>query len=129
MRAGLLEGDDDDDEDDDFSLRRSIASSVRGMYGRRAERDVANAQRYALEKPISDLLGAIDSLELGLKSAEDESAGREAVIEGMRLTLKQLVQALERHGLSRVERLPSLCRPRAGVGRRAHTWWSRSRFH
>lgn len=70
---------------------------------RRAERDVANAQRYALEKPISDLLGAIDSLELGLKSAEDESAGREAVIEGMRLTLKQLVQALERHGLSRVD--------------------------
>merc|ERR1719482_2503375 len=33
MRAGLLEGDDEGYEDDEFSLRRSIASSIRGMYG------------------------------------------------------------------------------------------------
>ena len=40
MRAGLLEGDDEGYEDDEFSLRRSIASSIRGMYGRRAEREI-----------------------------------------------------------------------------------------
>ncbi len=70
---------------------------------RRAEREIANAQRYALEKPFADLLAAVDSLELGLKSAEDEAAGKEAVIEGMRLTLKQLMQVLERHGLQRLD--------------------------
>ena len=48
MRAGLLEGEDDDYEDDDFSLRRSIASSIRGMYGRRAERERGGARRAKL---------------------------------------------------------------------------------
>lgn len=88
------------EENRDAYLR---ASAELDNVRRRAEREVANAQRFALEKPMSDLLGAIDSLELGLKSAEDEAAGKDAVLEGMRLTLKQLVQALERHGLSRLE--------------------------
>ena len=70
---------------------------------RRAEREVANNAKFAAEKVISDLLGVIDSLELGLKSAQDEKVDRAALVEGVELTHKQLQQALERQGVSVLE--------------------------
>lgn len=70
---------------------------------RRAERDVANAQKFASERVVGDLLGVVDSLELGLKSAEDEQTAKQALVEGMQLTHKQLTQVLERQGVTAVD--------------------------
>ena len=60
---------------------------------RRAERDVENAHKFALEKFAQELLAVKDSLELGL-SAED--ADVEKLKEGSALTLKMLTQAMEK---------------------------------
>ncbi|MGF1643824.1 MAG: nucleotide exchange factor GrpE [Thiotrichales bacterium] len=65
---------------------------------KRAERDVDNARRYALERFAADLLAVCDSLELGL-AASQVDAGTDKLREGMELTLKMLLDALERHGI------------------------------
>lgn len=70
---------------------------------RRAEREVANNAKFAAEKVMGDLLSVMDSLELGLKSAEDESTDRAALLQGVQLTHKQMLQALERQGVSTID--------------------------
>lgn len=54
---------------------------------KRAERDVESAHKYALDKFVPALLAVKDSLEMGLKAAED-SKEIEKFIEGNNLTLK-----------------------------------------
>lgn len=69
---------------------------------RRAERDVENAHKYALEKFGADILPVVDSLERGLQAAgADEST--QAVREGVELTLRILTDVLRKHGVEAVE--------------------------
>jgi len=69
---------------------------------RRAERDVANAHKFALEKFVAELLPVVDNLERGLAavSADDDSV--KAVREGLELTLKSFVDALAKFGVAAV---------------------------
>ena len=66
---------------------------------RRAQRDVENAHKYALEKFAGELIGVKDSLEMGLAvqtaTAEDLRAGSDA-------TLKLIAKAFEKAGLLEV---------------------------
>lgn len=73
---------------------------------RRAERDVEQAHKYALEKFTAELLPIIDSLELGLASSQDHLVeGAKAVVEGVELTLKMFYAALEKFGIQQVNPL------------------------
>lgn len=63
---------------------------------RRAEKDVQNAHKFALEKFARELLTVADSLELGLQAANSDSPDVEKLREGMELTLKQLLSTLEK---------------------------------
>ncbi len=67
---------------------------------RRAEKDVENAHKFALEKFAMELLGVKDSLELGL-GAEDADADK--LKEGSALTLKMLTQAMEKFKIQVVD--------------------------
>lgn len=69
---------------------------------RRAERDVENAHKYALEKFSTDLLPVVDSLERGLQAAGGDESTL-AVREGVELTLRILTDVLRKHGLETVE--------------------------
>lgn len=62
---------------------------------RRAERDVQNAHKYALEKFIPELLPVIDSLERSLQISSEEHSVN-AVLEGINLTLKMFYDVLEK---------------------------------
>lgn len=70
---------------------------------RRAERDVTNASKFALEKFVGELLPIVDSLELCVNNvpAELPQAGM-AVIDGVNLTLKMFYSALEKFGIKQV---------------------------
>lgn len=68
---------------------------------RRAERDVENAHKFALERFSQDLLPVKDSLELGLAAA-GEDAAVEKLREGTELTLKMLTQVMEKFGIKEV---------------------------
>lgn len=70
---------------------------------KRAQRDVENAHRYALEKFAQELLPVKDSLDLAI-----ENAGRAdvaALIEGQAATLRLFEKALERAGITEINPL------------------------
>jgi molecular chaperone GrpE len=69
---------------------------------RRAERDVANAHRYGLERFVNEFLPVRDSLELGVSAAGDD-ADIARVREGMELTLKLMAAAFDKLGLDVVD--------------------------
>lgn len=70
---------------------------------RRAERDVANAHKYALEKFVNELLPIVDSLELSAASVPAEmQAAAKPVLEGVELTLKMFYSAMEKFGVQQV---------------------------
>jgi molecular chaperone GrpE len=70
---------------------------------RRAERDVENAHKYALDKFTADLLPVVDNLEraLGTINAEDET--QKAVATGVELTLKSFLDVLARFNIEVVD--------------------------
>ncbi|MBM4199999.1 MAG: nucleotide exchange factor GrpE [Gammaproteobacteria bacterium] len=70
---------------------------------RRAEKDLQNAHKFALERFAKELLAVVDSLELGLQAASGEEAQTGGLREGMELTLKQLCAALERFDIKPVD--------------------------
>jgi molecular chaperone GrpE len=75
---------------------------------RRAERDVEGAHKYGLERFISSLLPVVDSLEKAVESAEQAcgdkpSATEKAIVEGVGLCQKMLLDLLAKEGVTRVD--------------------------
>ncbi len=66
---------------------------------RRAERDVENAHKYALERFVNELLPVKDSLEMGEAAASAEGADLAKVREGLELTGKMLAAAVAKFGV------------------------------
>ncbi|MYD96579.1 MAG: nucleotide exchange factor GrpE [Gammaproteobacteria bacterium] len=74
---------------------------------KRADRSIENAHKYALERFVGDLLPAVDSFERAVTAAgEVKSTAGEAVdalAEGVELSLKLLLEAMERQGIEVVD--------------------------
>lgn len=71
---------------------------------KRAEKDLANAHKFALEKFVSELLPVVDSLEMGLAAAndsDDETVNK--LREGTELTIKMFKSVLEKFGVKEVD--------------------------
>ena len=66
---------------------------------RRAERDVENAHKYALERFVNELLPVKDSLEMGEAAASADGADLAKVREGLELTGKMLAAAVAKFGV------------------------------
>lgn len=69
---------------------------------RRTQKDVEKAHRFSIEKFAKEMLPVVDSLELGLASAQTASADVNAIKEGIELTHKQLLDSLEKSGVKQV---------------------------
>lgn len=78
---------------------------------RRLERDAASSLKYAAEKLLAELLAVADSLELGLKAAENADAATQAMAEGMNLTYRQLMSVLEKNGVKQIDPVGSPFNP------------------
>ena len=70
---------------------------------KRAQRDVSNARKFALDGIAGDLLPIKDSLELGIRAASGEEASVSGLLEGSELTLKMLAQVLEKNAILEVD--------------------------
>lgn len=72
---------------------------------RRAEKDVASAHKYALERFVNDLLPVIDSLEQALAVNSDDYADAEAnpLKEGVALTLKMMLDVVAKYGVKQLD--------------------------
>lgn len=72
---------------------------------KRAERDLANAHKFALERFSQELLPVRDSLEMGLSAFAEDNAQQDKLSEGVELTLQMLTSALEKFGITEVDPL------------------------
>jgi molecular chaperone GrpE len=78
---------------------------------RRAERDLENAHKYALEKFFLELLPVKDSLEMGLEAARGNNADLAKLIEGTELTHKMLEDLMIKFGICDVHPLDEQFNP------------------
>lgn len=65
----------------------------------RAEREIAKVRKYASEKFAQSLLEVVDNLERALDAAAASDSKDEALLEGVRLTHKTLLNALEKNAV------------------------------
>ncbi|HEY9030794.1 MAG TPA: nucleotide exchange factor GrpE [Kangiella sp.] len=94
-------------ENKDLALRtKAEADNTR----RRAENEVINARKYAIEKFAVELLAVVDSIEQGLllKAESEES---KAIQDGMELTLKMTLSTLEKFGVEQLNPLEEVFDP------------------
>ena len=84
------------------AVLRAQADAINAQ--RRAELDVEKARKFALERFANDLLPVVDNLERALEASTGSDAeGIAAVVEGVELTLKSLVDVLAKHGITPVD--------------------------
>ncbi len=81
------------------ALLRSVAEAENVR--RRAQREVSEAYGRGQRQIARELLASLDSLELGLDSADTATA--ESLLEGQRATLRQLQKSLEQFGVEAVD--------------------------
>ncbi|MFP9230038.1 nucleotide exchange factor GrpE [Pectobacterium cacticida] len=82
-------------ERDNILRLRAEADNIR----RRAEMDVEKAHKFAVEKFASEMLPVIDNLERALETADKTDESLAAMIEGVELTLKSLLDAVRKFGI------------------------------
>jgi molecular chaperone GrpE len=88
------------DENWDKAVR---ATAEQENIRRRAERDLENAHKFALEKFLQELIPIKDSLEMGLQAAQAPDANVTKLREGTELILKMLTDTLEKYGVEVVD--------------------------
>ncbi len=71
-------------------------------YQKRSSRDLATERRYAQMPLAGDLLPALDNLERAIAAAE-QSGDAGALVKGVALVQSQLLDALRRHGVTRID--------------------------
>lgn len=99
LKAALEQAQAKADENWNIALRaKADAENVT----RRADKDVANARKFALERFVNELVPVIDSMELGLAAAMAEDTDLVKIREGSELTLKMFVSAVEKFGVEPV---------------------------
>ncbi len=72
---------------------------------KRNQRALDNAHKYSLEKFSAELLGVVDSLEMGLQAAKQDGSDVKHIVEGTELTLKMFFQTLEKFEIEEVNPL------------------------
>ena len=70
---------------------------------KRADKDRREAHQYGGSKLARDLLPVYDNLNRALQAAKETGGeGSEALIEGVELTLKELLSTFDKHGMTRI---------------------------
>jgi len=75
---------------------------------RRTEKEVADARAYGVTSFARDILAVADNMERALKALDDEirakaDAGLKALLDGVELTERELINVMEKHGVRRIE--------------------------
>ncbi len=70
---------------------------------KRAERDIEQARRFAIDRFVEALVPVWDALDMGIDAARSETVDVAGLREGMELTLRQLVDAMTRFGVRQID--------------------------
>lgn len=86
--------------DENWNKYLRLAADMENLR-KRAARDTENARKYGVERLASELLVAVDSLEMGLEAGSGASV--ESLLEGKAATLKLLLGAMEKFDISVID--------------------------
>lgn len=90
-------------ERDEYKDRFMRALAEAENARKRADKDRREAQQYGGSRLARDLLPVYDNLNRALKAArEDEGAASDALVEGIELTLRELQNVFDKHGVTRI---------------------------
>ena len=70
---------------------------------RRAQRDVENAHKFALERFVMELLPIVDGLERALAAHAGEDSASGSLLDGVSMTLKMLYTTFDKAGIVQVD--------------------------
>ncbi|WP_194097664.1 nucleotide exchange factor GrpE [Marivivens aquimaris] len=90
-------------ERDEFKDRfmRAVADAENAR--KRGERDRREAEQYGGSKLARDLLPVYDNMQRAIEAiSEDQREAQAALIEGIELTMRALINVFEKHGISRI---------------------------
>jgi molecular chaperone GrpE len=83
--------------------QRLLAEAELKNIRQRADRDIAKAHKYSLEKFVSDLLPVVDSLERALLMDAKDNEYAQKMHQGIELTLTMLLKVLAKHGVKQID--------------------------
>ncbi|MDQ1330957.1 MAG: molecular chaperone GrpE, partial [Thermodesulfobacteriota bacterium] len=76
-------------------------------YKKRTAREICEFRKYANESIISEMLNAVDNLERAISSSSGNDKLNSCFIEGVGMTLKEILKVFENYGVKPIE---SLCK-------------------
>ncbi len=71
-------------------------------FRRRSQREKDDLRKYGIDRVVTELLPSVDNLDRALSHAELDS-GDTSIVEGVRMVYRQLLSALEKHGVQSFE--------------------------
>ncbi|MCS5710460.1 nucleotide exchange factor GrpE [Candidatus Berkiella aquae] len=70
---------------------------------RRAEQEVDNARKFAVERFAGEMLQVLDSLDQGLAYSQTENITVDHLVEGIKLTHSVFMNAMDKHGIKPID--------------------------
>lgn len=74
-------------------------------YKKRAAREMADFRKYANESLVRELLPVVDNLERALKSCTDDDTANHKVIEGVQMTLEEIMKVFDKFVVKPIDAL------------------------
>lgn len=81
-------------------------------FRKRSSREMQDFRKFANEKLIRDLLPVVDNLERAIESSSRDTEEGRRILEGVEITLKEILKVLDRHHVKPVESLGRSFDPR-----------------
>lgn len=72
-------------------------------YKKRTSKETCEFRKFAIESLVRELLPIVDNLERALTSAGDDSTQNGTVIEGVQMTLQELIRVLKKFGVEAID--------------------------
>ena len=72
-------------------------------YKKRTSREMKSFRKYANENLVADLLPVVDNLERAIESTEGQSETESGILEGVKMTRREILKVLEKYGVSPIE--------------------------
>jgi len=95
---------------DDLKERLQRAMAETENVRRRGEKQKSDARKYAVTGLAGDMLGVVDNLRRAVEAVSEEDARNNetlrTLLDGVKMTEKELADALEKHGVTPVQAVP-----------------------
>lgn len=72
-------------------------------YKKRASREMEEFRKYANQSLLKEMLAVVDNLELAINSSNDEKKTDQSLIEGLNLTLNEILRVFEKFNVKPIE--------------------------